>query len=315
VDDKLYTSDVLLDIVSIDDYQLEQDKNRIDRINKYITFISTEYDKEKNPDGGGAIYLSDPNDEDDELIEMYDKEDIPRGIFPRKAFYNTDFQRYSVWIFVFNRKGQLMLHKRAQKIAKDNAGLWDKSAGGHVDIIDRSSNEAAVREVIEEMYLPNAEYTKYLKEDSKYFINLGEWRTIEREEEQVLNLFTRMKSDEWGYFSLKPPVKRVSKRRFLIESDKPIFKYTKFISDIFFFVAPKDEINNEEAFAKTPSTAAQERKLVEIRELLNWVETEKENGTAENIFTDDLIYIADQYKDTLLGFADYIKFQKDKLNG
>jgi isopentenyldiphosphate isomerase len=317
VDDKIYTSEVLLDIPSLDDYaeveqpvQGSQEKiAKYTQIEAYIKFIS---DEKK-----GGIYLSDPNDDDEELIEMYDKEDIPRGIFPRKAFYNTDFQRYSVWIFVFNRKGQLMLHQRTdKKIAKDNAGLWDKSAGGHVNITDRSSNEAAEREIIEEMYLADAEYTKYLTGNTQKFINLGEWRPIEREEEQVLNLLTRMKSDEWGYFSLKPAVKRVSKRRFIkVVSDetgnsiqKSTFRDTKFISDIFFFIAPEDEINDDEALKKIPSQAAKDRSLIDIRKLLDWVEDEKEEGNAEDVFTDDLIYIADQYKDILLGFADYLKF-------
>ncbi|MDR3057941.1 MAG: NUDIX domain-containing protein, partial [Prevotella sp.] len=204
VDEKIYLSEVLLDIVSLDNYrQIESDE--ADKINTYIDFIT----KEKE----GGIYLSKP---DDELIEMYDKEDIPRGIFPRSAFYNTDFQRYSVWVFVFNRKGQVMLHQRAdKKYAKDNAGLWDKSAGGHVDLIDRSSNEAAEREIIEEMYLADAEYTKYLQGNTENFINLGEWLEEVREGEKVMNLFERLKPEQWGYFSLKPCVKRVSKRRFI----------------------------------------------------------------------------------------------------
>ena len=323
-DDKIYTSDVLLDILSFEDYQFEQEPSKIGKINNYIDFISENYDQATKK-GGGVIYLSDPNNKDDELIEMYDKDDIPRGIFPRKAFYNTDFQRYSVWIFVFNRKGQLMLHKRAshkEKITKDNAGLWDKSAGGHVDIKDRSSNEAAEREIIEEMYLADAEHTKYLIGNTQKFINLGEWRPIEREEEQVLNLFARMKNDEWGYFFLKPCVKRVSRRRFLKEKIGsngeleyvPFFRDTKFISDIFFFIAPKGEIDDNDALKNIPSSAADERKLYEIRELLDFVEEKKEQGNAGNTFTDDLIYIVDQYKDTLLAFTDYIKFQKDKLN-
>lgn len=325
IDDEIYTSEVFLDIATIKNYQLVGDKDKIDDLNKYIQFISDEKQ--------GGIYLS---VDSDELLEMYDKEDIPRGIFPRKAFYNTNFQRYSVWVFVFNRKGQLMLHQRAYRYAKDNAGLWDKSAGGHVDIKDRSSNEAAEREIIEEMYLYDAEYTKYLMSDTQMLINLGEWRPIQREEEQVLNLFTRMREDEWGYFSLKPSVKRVSKRRFITAKEKgkrpelcysktydgkfeyisrhdnpPYkinFKDTNFISDIFFFIAPSEEIKDEKSLAYIPSKAAMNRTLIEIRDLLDWIDEEKEDGNAEDIFTDDLLYIATQYKDTLLSFSDYIKF-------
>jgi hypothetical protein len=337
IDDEIYTSEIFLDIATIKEYQLESDKDKIDAINKYIDFIS---DKKQ-----GGIYQS---VEGDELIEMYDTEDFPRGIFPRKAFYNTGFQRYSVWIFVFNRKGQLMLHQRSDKLAKDNAGLWDKSAGGHVDMTDRSSNEAAEREIIEEMYLSDAEYTKYLSGDTKNLINLGEWRATQREEEQGLNIFKRIGEDDWGYFYLKPCVKRVSKRRFVEQKEedrKPDFKPsvtsvekqgfkekqefsylkreenlaykfyfrdTKFISDIFFFIAPESEIGNEKELEKVPSKAAKNRTLIEIRDLLDWIDTEKEEGNAEDIFTDDLLYIASQYKETLLGFVDHIKLSFNK---
>ena len=323
VDEEIYTSEVFLDIAILKDYQLETDRDKIDAINKYIAFIS---DKKQ-----GGIYQS---VDGDELIEMYDMEDVPRGIFPRNAFYNTNFQRYSVWIFVFNRKGQLMLHQRSNKLAKDNAGLWDKSAGGHVDMTDRSSNEAAEREIIEEMYMSEAEYTKYLTGDTKNLINLGEWRSKQREDEQGLNLFRRIGEDDWGYFYLKPCVKRVSKRRFVeakekdrkpeyelsetynkftyLSRDKNLaykfyFKDTKFISDIFFFIAPETEISNEKELEKVQSNAAEQRTLIEIRDLLDWIDDEKDNGNAEDIFTDDLLYIAAQYKEILLGFVDNIK--------
>lgn len=295
IDGDIYTAPVLLEIPKLEDYKLETDANILNSIFNYLEFVT---DKKK-----GGIYQSDP---DDEMIEMYDREDIPRGIFPRKAFYNTEFQRYSVWVFVFNRKGQLMLHQRS-KTAKDNAGLWDKSAGGHVDIKDRSSADSAERELIEEMYLSNAEYTKYLKGDTKDLINLGEWVPLKREEEQVLNLLKRMDYDDWGYFFLKPPIKRTSKRRFTSDRNQPIFRETKFISDIFFFVSPEDEIKDEESLKRIISSAAKERKLIEISELLDWIDEEKERGTADNTFTDDLLYTADNYKNELIGFSDYIK--------
>lgn len=50
--------------------------------------------------------MSKPNDE---LIELYDMQDMPRGINPRKAFYTTNFQQYSVWAFIFTVKGELLL--------------------------------------------------------------------------------------------------------------------------------------------------------------------------------------------------------------
>ena len=109
IDDEIYTSEIFLDTATIKNYQLA-DEDKIADLNKYIEFISE--------DKQGGVYLS---VDGDELIEMYDKEDVPRGIFPRKSFYNTNFQRYSVWVFVFNRKGQLMLHQRDRKSTRLNS--------------------------------------------------------------------------------------------------------------------------------------------------------------------------------------------------
>ena len=91
---------------------------------------------------GAGVYTS---DKDDEMLVMYDRDRVPRGIFPRHAFYNTEFQRYSVWLLVFTRDGKVLLHRRAPD-AKDNRGLWDES-GGHVDIADSSSAQAPARTV------------------------------------------------------------------------------------------------------------------------------------------------------------------------
>jgi hypothetical protein len=102
-----------------------------------------------NRDRGG-VFLSTPGEE---LIELYDLNNIPRGIFPRASFYNTSYKRYSVWGFVFNREGQLLLHQRSQT-ASDGRGLWDKSIGGHVDLRDSSTYITAQRELVEELFLP-----------------------------------------------------------------------------------------------------------------------------------------------------------------
>ena len=82
------------------------------------THLLMAYENDKGP----GVYNSLPTDE---MLVMYDRENVPRGIFPRKAFYNTDFQRYSVWLLVFTRDGRILLHKRAPD-AKDNRGMWDK---------------------------------------------------------------------------------------------------------------------------------------------------------------------------------------------
>jgi hypothetical protein len=59
--------------------------NLYEQLQKYVQFLL-------DNDTGGK-YLSVPGDE---LIELYDNHSYPRGIYPRKAFYSTDYQRYSV---------------------------------------------------------------------------------------------------------------------------------------------------------------------------------------------------------------------------
>ncbi len=314
IDDEYYLSHVLLNISKFDDYRKIEEKDLEDCIKSYIDYIR---DKK-----AGGLYNSKP---DDEMIEMYDRDDIPRGIFPRKSFYNTNSQRYSVWLFVFNRNGQLLLQKRSTNPnkVKDNGGLWDKSAGGHVDIEDRSSANTAVRELVEEMYMHDAEYSSYIMEKTNNFINLGEFYEAKREEEQVLNIFKRLSDVDYGYFFLKDSSKRTSKRVFVDWKDHSLtskeiinehdnvngidVKETKFISDIYLFVSPLNELNNEADLIKMNSTAVCNRRLIEVQDLIDEIEDAKENQTAIINYTDDLLYIVDDLKEVLLGFSDYIK--------
>jgi len=142
VDDILFYSFTTLEIPALDKYQkVTEESSLFSQLKKYIDFLL-------NGKSGGK-FLSKPSDE---LIELYDNNSYPRGI------YSTDYQRYSIWAFVFNRKGELLLHKRSDTTA-DNRALWDKSVGGHVDLRDISTVETAKRELIEEMFLPEAENT------------------------------------------------------------------------------------------------------------------------------------------------------------
>ena len=95
-------------------------------------------------------FLSSPGEE---LIQMYDKKNYPRGIYPRSCFYTTEYKRYSIWGFIFNRNGKFLMHRRSAT-TKDGRNLWDKSVGGHVDLRDGSSVVTTQREMIEELFLP-----------------------------------------------------------------------------------------------------------------------------------------------------------------
>ena len=93
-DKDIYVCPVLNEIPSEQMYRhIESDDIWYSLVNDYIEFY---IDDQK-----GAIYQSEPVDE---MIVMYDKNKIPRGVFPRQAFYKPDFQRYSVWLLIFNRK-------------------------------------------------------------------------------------------------------------------------------------------------------------------------------------------------------------------
>lgn len=303
VDEDIYSCPIMLNVSKIKNYELIENETSKKEQEDYIQYLI---------EGKGSLYQSSI---DEEHIEMYDRNDIPRGIFPRRAFYNTDFQRHSVWVLIFNRNGELLIHQRSKnpKKVKDNGGLWDKSAGGHVDVADRSSFETAERELIEELYLTDAEYTKYVTSDTQDFINLGEWLPDKREKEQVFNLFKRLNKNDYGYFFLRPAVKRTSKRTFITWDDTGLAKNlnqkeTKFISDIYLFVAPEGVLMDIESVEKLDSVAAEKRKMISVRDLIDDIQDVKSNyQELVTTYTDDLIFIADDYKETLLSFSDYIK--------
>jgi len=128
--------------------------------------------------GDLSKFLSKPGEE---LLELFDQENVPRGIFPRNSFYDTDHYQYVVWGLVFNREGKLLIHQRSEN-AKDNQGMWDKSVGGHLDFTkEKSTQDGMIRELIEELYVAEKkEQTGHAfsmltdNKSSVYF--LGDWR-------------------------------------------------------------------------------------------------------------------------------------------
>jgi len=296
-DKELYICPVSVEVPSVQMYHhIENNDVWYSLVNNYIDFYT---DEQK-----GRIYQSKPSDE---MLVMYDKKEVPRGIFPRKAFYNTDFQRYSVWLFIFNRKGEMLLHQRSEN-AKDNCELWDKSAGGHVDIGDVSTAASAERELIEELFLPKAEFTKYMMENPRDIINLGVWKPKKRGYERVLSDIHNFGPCDWAYFYLDGPISRTSKRRYRDNPNaKMEIKETKFISDVFLFIAPDKIIDSEEAAKKLSEEVSLNRTLKTIPEIVHWIEDEKSKGNETEIFTDDLLYIMDYMRDMLEEFSEMIK--------
>lgn len=321
-----------LDLPTMDMYRIvskDTDESLYTQLEQYVDFL-------QNSNTGGK-FMSKPGDE---LIELYDMHNIPRGIYPRKAFYATNYQRYSIWAFIFNRKGELLLQKRSP-YTTDNRGLWDKSAGGHVDLKDSSTIETAKRELVEELFLPEAEFSKYMKADLGDIVDFGVWNIDKRSDKIFQQEFKGLSPIDWIAFRAdgqdgKPlTIKRKSARTMHIKdlddngkpipltdengqviygsNGKKIFKerkeiwYTRFISDVFLFIAPKGYIDTQEEVndlmkISEEKGAQSAHKLMSIDELIEDVENNPDD------YTDDMIYMCSEQKWLLVEFAESIKY-------
>ncbi|MDR2833268.1 MAG: hypothetical protein LBV67_06105, partial [Streptococcaceae bacterium] len=118
VDDVIYYTLISNNFPTLDNYEkIDKNSALYQQIIDYSNFMIS---------GDGKQFLSSP---EEELLQLLDKNNMPRGIFPRSSFYTTKFKRRSIWGFVFNRKGELLLHQRSFFKTKDGQGLWDKSVG------------------------------------------------------------------------------------------------------------------------------------------------------------------------------------------
>ena len=82
-------------------------------------------------------------------IIYVDKDDNVIGAGPQSEAYAKGIIHRVCRIFLFNSKGELLIHKRAGHL-KTNPGLWSDSAAGHVDE-GESYLESAKRELAEEV--------------------------------------------------------------------------------------------------------------------------------------------------------------------
>ena len=307
-DDRLWFTVVANTLPNIDNYQqVPKEQPLYEMVLSFGDFCT---DPEK-----GGIYLSKPGEE---LIQLYDRDGYPRGIFPRPCFYTTRYKRYSIWGFVFNRTGELLLHQRSMT-TKDGRGLWDKSIGGHVDLRDYSTFRTAQRELIEELFLPEAEFSKYVQAYLKDIINFGDWNPLKRVETSFKNAFAALDANDWILFRVTDEngnplsVDRESQRRMHDDDGNVAWKSTVFISDVFFFIAPPGYIDDENQVHKTfelseKKGAAQSHALITIGGLRDWIEMERQKGTQKEVFTDDLLYIDTQYRGLLERFSEFIRY-------
>lgn len=141
-----------------------------------------------------------------EVIYNYTSNHAVIGQMPRDSFYGSDNYKLVMWALVFDRKGRILIHRRANN-AKDNQGLWDKSVGGHIAITDRDTIIGASREIAEELYSIEEEEQSHTGKSNKFndvktdeIIYLGKWK-----ETRYPNFETNLKleANEFYLFSFE----------------------------------------------------------------------------------------------------------------
>ncbi len=85
----------------------------------------------------------------DELLNVYDATGMVVGARPRGETQVAGFAAGAVQLLLVGADGRVLLQRRRDE--KENAGLWDKSVGGHV-LAGESFDEALVREGNEELF-------------------------------------------------------------------------------------------------------------------------------------------------------------------
>jgi 16S rRNA (adenine1518-N6/adenine1519-N6)-dimethyltransferase len=93
--------------------------------------------------------LKDVPQKSGEIFDVVDADDQVTGTATRAEVHTQRLTHRAVHVFVFNKRGDLLLQKRS--LLKDMCpGLWDSSVSGHLDS-GESYETAAVRELEEEM--------------------------------------------------------------------------------------------------------------------------------------------------------------------
>lgn len=283
-------------MIYLDDQNVPGYKAIKSEIIRYFIFLETSDEDAKTnnfkADMGGKKFTSKP---DAELIEAYDEITDKRvAIFDRKAFLTLEYKRASIWGFIFNRKGQLLLQKRGNNSA-DNRGMWDKSTGGHVDLTDASTVETAKREFIEEVYTKDGEFSKYNTSKTEMIVDFGEWRRALRDDETFIEAFSPFTGKDKHIIMFRAFVE-ADKRPLTVDRDSmreiTTFKKdakgedakdkngnkipasaknkpTRFRSDVFFFITAENEIDTDEQMKKTFMEYESKESVVEGHRLID----------------------------------------------
>jgi hypothetical protein len=244
---------------------------------------------------------------EEELLELFDHDRVPRGIYPRDSFYDTDYSQLVVWALIFDRAGRLLIHRRADN-AKDNMGMWDKSVGGHTDFSrDVDTSRAVAREVVEELFtdeiMSHKDFTAWTVSDSDV-VYLGEWRPEKRREAPFVEVVSFQR--EWSFFRLRESFALYSPRLF-----PEGLRRLRVIADVFLFVAGSSLTEKS-----LGSLFNSQFKLLEVAELKTVMDRalrgEEIQGfdrtNAVPLFTPDLVNIlTGRVRDVLEDFAAHIK--------
>jgi 16S rRNA (adenine1518-N6/adenine1519-N6)-dimethyltransferase len=90
-----------------------------------------------------------------EIFDVVDQDDHVIGQAPRGEVHEKDLLHRATHVFVFNKRGDLLLQKRSG-LKDRHPGVWDSSVSGHLDA-GESYETAALRELEEEMGIIPAE--------------------------------------------------------------------------------------------------------------------------------------------------------------
>lgn len=268
---------------NIENYFILSKKNNLyEAVLNYLNSIENDDSLKK--------FLADPNAE---MLELFDQNKIPRGIFPRDSFYNTDHFQYVVWGLVFNREGKLLIHQRKEN-AKDNQNLWDKSIGGHIAFEnEKSSHEAVVRELIEELYTEEKKQQSghgfsMLSEDISKVYFLGDWRLEDNgpyylDHIKLIESKKSPKEENWVFYKIPLSITHNTPR---ILPNKRGERWLRVVADVFIFIT-----NTEICAEYLHRFKNSQYLLIEPNDLKTWMEREKDDKNNDFKVTPDLKYI------------------------
>ena len=235
-------------------------------------------------------YVTPPNTE---LLELFDQDQIPRGIYPRDCFYGTDHYQWVIWAFVFSRKGELLIHKRGAN-AKDNQSMWDKSVGGHIDFrLERASSASVVRELIEELYTKEKKQQSghafsLLSEDPSRVHYLGHWRPGDIGPDYLqpvarLEEGTAKGEEPWVYFKIPGTIQRDTPRILPDGTQRKL----RVLADAYIFLS-NTLLTREYAKGELKNS---EYELLEPSKIKSWIDLGKDDREQEFLATPDLQFI------------------------